>query len=169
MKGKKSGKDNRKTGAKKAERAEKAFKKNAKKKTEIILEYFEANPNKEFTPSDVGGALGLKSKLVASILGRLVSQGTIEKTKRGRYKYHFAASYDTGTIIKDTMMILTKSLGADILKGFGLDGKYKKLDSFLSDLRQKFGFKLANNLVKQAILKNCSHKDAEALTNQLGL
>lgn len=140
-----------------------------KRKTKRILEHFESNPNKEFSPKDVGRTLGFKPKLVASVLGRLVKQGELVKIARGRYKRKISVSYDYKIIINDARIILTNSFGSDVLRKLEIDEDYEDLSSFLNILKQKFGLKMAKGLLRHAVLKNYKGKKANAILNQLGL
>lgn len=139
------------------------------KKTEKILEHFKANPNKDLSPAEVGIALGYDPKLVASIAGRLAARDFIKRGARGRYKYVLPVSYDPKGIIKDARRILTNSFGKGILSRLELDEDYEDLTSFLAVLRQKFGSTLADNVMKQAISKNCKGKERTAIINKLGI
>jgi hypothetical protein len=138
-------------------------------KTDSILEYFEKRPNTEFTPRDVGKALGLEPKSVATILGRLTGQGLLKKTGRGRFIMRASVSYDCDAIVEEVRSALIGSLGEEMIKSMKLDRQYKDLESFLNDVGTKFGRNLACNLVKQAILNNCKPETARALVNKLGL
>lgn len=140
-----------------------------KNKTDSILEYFEKRPNTEFTPREVGKALGLKPKSVATILGRLTGQGLLKKTGRGRFIMRPSVSYDLKAIVDEARSILVSSLGEDMIKSMKLDGPYKNLEAFLNDVGNKLGRNLACNLVKQAIQNNCKPDTARALVNKLGL
>jgi DNA-binding Lrp family transcriptional regulator len=140
-----------------------------KKKTEMILEYFEDSPNTEFSPRDVGKALGLEPKSVASILGRLTSRGILKKTGRGRFMMRVSISYDSTAIIEEARSTLISSLGKEMVRSMKLDRHYKDIESFLNDVGRKFGRNLACNLVKQAIVSNCTPAAAKALVNKLGL
>jgi DNA-binding MarR family transcriptional regulator len=140
-----------------------------KKKTELILEYLENRPNTELSPRDVGKALGLEPKSVASILGRLKDQGIIEKTGRGRFMMRISISYDSKAIIEEARSTLIGSLGKEMIKSMRLDKRYKDIESFLNDVGRKLGRNLACNLVKETIYRNCTPEAAEALVNKLGL
>lgn len=140
-----------------------------KNKTESILEYFESRPNTEFTPRDVGKALGLEPKSVATILGRLTGQGLLKKTGRGRFVIRPSVSYDCEAIVEEARSTLIDSLGKEMIKSMKLDRQYKDLESFLNDVGKKLGRNLACNLVKQAVYKNCKPETAKALVNKLGL
>jgi len=138
-------------------------------KTKRILEYFNSNPNKEFSPKDVSQTLGFGPKLVASILGRLVTQGLLVKTARGKYMHKLSVSYDYKTIIDDVRAVLTNSFGSDVLRRMEIDKDYEDLSSFLDILREKFGLKMAKGLLRHAVLKNYKGKKANAILNQLDL
>jgi DNA-binding GntR family transcriptional regulator len=140
-----------------------------KNKTDLILEYFEKRPNTEFTPRDVGEALGLEPKSVATILGRLTGQGLLKKAGRGRFLMRPSVSYDCDAIVEEVRSALEGSIGKEMIVSMKLDQQYKDLESFLNDVSNKFGRNLACNLVKQAIENNCKPETARALLNKLGL
>jgi hypothetical protein len=141
----------------------------SKKKTDQILEFFKSSPNKDFAPADISHALGYEPKLVASVLGRLVLQGTLIKDARGKYRYALTVSYDYERIIDEARSVLKSSFGEGIIGRLGLNRYFDDLASFLSVLKDKFGSRMATNLLKHAVLKNYKGKKANAIINQLGL
>ncbi len=140
-----------------------------KNKTDSIIEYFEDRPNTEMTPKEVGNALGIEPRSVAVVLGRLAGRGLLKKTGRGRFMMRASVSYDLDAIVEEARSTLMSSLGREMMKGMNLDREYGDLESFLRDVSDKLGRSLARNLVKEAILKNCSPETARALVNELAL
>ena len=137
-----------------------------KNKTRLIIDHFERNPNRDFSPDDVAKALGLEHRLVASVLGRLVSQGTITKSARGMYKLKAGTDYDEKAIIEEMRTLLGNTFGPVILKNFD---SCKDLRAFLERLKGAFGDRLANNLIREAVLKRHKGEKAEAIINVLEL
>lgn len=86
-------------------------------KTDTILEYFAARPNRTITPSEVAKDLGYDLQTTITIINRLAFEGAILKEKRGIYKSKRKMDDETIASIYETLYESSeRTLGTGVLK-----------------------------------------------------
>lgn len=137
-------------------------------KTEHIASIFTGNPLKEMSPKDISNELGYDIQLVTTIVNRLMSEGTVERIGRGRYRLKVDQVIDDGYLrsMISEMMDLTKMvLGARYIEGRDWNGSggFKELVELYQVIRSKGGSALANNILRLAAKKSLHEGDIEAV------
>jgi hypothetical protein len=135
-------------------------------KTEKISSMFSASPFKELSPKEISEGLGYDIQLVTTIVNRLMNEGFVERTGRGRYRL-----FVEQVVRPDHLSSMTREmkefgrtvLGARSLEGLqpeGLEG-LKGLVGTYDAIRIRGGSVLANNILRLAARKVLPEEDIE--------
>ncbi len=137
-------------------------------KTEHIASVFTGNPLKEMSPKGISKELGYDIQLVTTIVNRLMSEGLVERTGRGRYRLKVEHVIDDGhvrSMISEMKELSMMVLGMRSVEGRDWNGSggYKELVDLYQAIRSMGGSALANNILRLAAKRSLLDGDVEAV------
>ncbi|MCU0799289.1 MAG: hypothetical protein MUC62_06415 [Candidatus Thermoplasmatota archaeon] len=137
-------------------------------KTEHIASIFTGNPLKDISPKEISNELGYDIQLVTTLVNRLMSEGMVERTGRGRYKLKVDQVIDDSylrSMISEMKDLTRMVLGVRSMEGrdWSGSGGFKELVELYQVIRAMGGSALANNILRLAAKKSLLEGDVEAV------
>jgi len=145
-------------------------------KTDKVLEFLVANPNKVFSPSEIGEVLDIDVSIATTVLSRLASEGVILKEERGQYMYESKIKPDVAEkIVKRVYNTLVQSIGQKVTDTIintdfmNTEDHLKALKDLRDVLEKTFGKMTAQNMIMVTVRTEFDPEPCEMILRELDI